>query len=76
MMTEKISREDKIQESCKILREEFLKHGDLYNGFVASILSVLKENSRYAGDGEMEIIAEYGEKILAEDIVKRIIGEE
>ena len=65
-----------VQNACKILREELMKHGDLYDGFVASILSVLKENCRYIGDGETEIIAEYGENYLAEEIVKRIIGEE
>ena len=65
-----------IKEACKILRDELLKHGDLYDGFVESILSVLKENSRYIGDGETEIIAEYGENQLAERILKRIIGEE
>lgn len=65
-----------VKEACKILREELFKHGDLYNGFVSSILSVLKENSRYIGDGETEIVAEYGENQLAEEILKRIIGED
>lgn len=64
-----------VQNACKILRDEILNHGDLYNGFVESILSVLKENSRYIGDGETEIIAEYGENQLADEILKRIIGE-
>ena len=64
-----------VQNACKILREELLNHGDLYDGFVASILSMLKENSRYIGNGEMEIIAEYGDNQLAEEILKRIIGE-
>ena len=52
-----------------------MKHGDLYDGVVSSVLSVIKEKSHYVGDGEMEIIAEYGESYLAEEIVKRIIGE-
>ena len=65
-----------VQNACKILRDELLKHGDLYDGFKASIISVMKENSRYIGDGEMEIIAEYGENQLAEEILKRIIGED
>lgn len=65
-----------VKEACKIMRDELLKHEDLYDGFVASILSMLKENSRYIGDGETEIIAEYGENQLAEEILKRIIGEE
>lgn len=65
-----------VKEACKIMRDELLKHEDLYDRFVASILSMLKENSRYIGDGETEIIAEYGENQLAEEILKRIIGEE
>ena len=65
-----------VKNACKILRDELMKHGDLYNGFVSSILSVLKENSRYIGDGETEIVAEYGENQLAEEILKRIIGED
>ena len=32
-----------VKEACKILREELLKHGDLYDGFVASIYSALKK---------------------------------
>ena len=65
-----------VQNACKILRDELLKHEYLYNGFVSSILSVLKENSRYIGDGETEIVAEFGENRLAEEILKRIIGED
>lgn len=65
-----------VKEAFKILREELFKHGDLYDGFASSILSVLKENSRYIGDGETEIIAEYGENQLAEEILKQIIGED
>ena len=58
-----------------ILRDELLKHGDLYKGFVASVLSVIKPKVRYIGDGETEILAEFGENYLAEEIVKQIIGE-
>ena len=32
-----------VKNACKILRDELMKHGDLYNGFVSSILSVLKK---------------------------------
>lgn len=32
-----------VKEACKILQDELLKHGGLYNGFVASIYSALKE---------------------------------
>lgn len=65
-----------IEDACKILRNELLKHGDLYNGFVASVLGVIKPKARYIGDGETEILVEFGENYLAEEIVKRIIGEE
>ena len=65
-----------VKNACKILRDELMKHEDLYNGFVSSILSVLKENSQYIGDGEMEIVDEYGENQLAEEILKRSIGED
>lgn len=32
-----------IQKACEILREELLKHGDLYKAFSASIYSALKD---------------------------------
>ena len=54
-----------VKEACKILREELLKHGDLYDGFAASILSALKET------GFAEDIRDVAERTL-----KRIIGEE
>lgn len=54
-----------IKESCMILREELLKHGDLYNAFLLSIQSALKE----ASDVE-------GKKEAARIILNRIIGEE
>lgn len=34
-----------VKESCKILRDELLKHGDLYKAFSASIYSALKDIS-------------------------------
>lgn len=60
----------------KILRNELLKQGDLYDGFVASIFSVLKPKEHYIGHGESEIHAEYGAKHLAEEILNQIIGME
>ena len=63
-----------LQEAACIVRDELLKKGDLYDGFVASILSVLMPKEHYAGDGESEIYAEYGAKYLAEEILNRIIG--
>lgn len=51
---------DIIQAVC-VLREELMKHGDLYNGFLASINSVIREG----------ISEDISERILA-----RIIGED
>lgn len=65
-----------ITAATAILRTELMKHGDLYNGYLASILSVLKPKERYIGDGESEIHAEFQVNYLAEEVLKRIIGEE
>lgn len=65
-----------IRAATAILRTELMKHGDLYNGYLASILSVLKPKERYIGDGESEIHAEFQVNCLAEEVLKRIIGEE
>lgn len=54
-----------VQNACKILREELLKHDDLYRAFSASIYSGLKDISE---DVELDEIPEI--------ILKRIIGEE
>ena len=54
-----------VKEACKILRNELLKHGDLYDGFKASIISALKET------GFAEDIRDVADRTL-----KRIIGEE
>lgn len=54
-----------VKEACKILREELLKHGDLYDGFKASIISALKET------GFAEDIRDVADRTLI-----RIIGEE
>lgn len=54
-----------VNEAIKVLRKELLKHGDLYKGFYASILSVFKEMGPCVEEIE-----------LAENILKRIIGEE
>lgn len=56
---------DPVQWACKILLEEFLKHSDLYNAFVCSIESSLKEQYPFQPERE-----------TAEKILKRIIGEE
>lgn len=54
-----------VQNACKILREELLKHGDLYRAFSASIYSALKEIPDETWIGEMPEI-----------ILNRIIGED
>lgn len=65
-----------LQDAVKILNFELHKHGDIYDAFQASILSVLKPKEHYIGDGEFSIEAEEGAYYLAEEILKRIIGEE
>lgn len=51
------------RESIIVIREELLKHGELYDGFLASIVSALNEARPYMG-----------EKKLAELILGRIVG--
>lgn len=58
-----------VKEACKILREELLKHGDLYNGFLSSIESSLKEQKVTGLPFQLE-------SEIADNILKRIIGEE
>ena len=58
-----------VKEACKILREELLKHGDLYNGFLSSIETSLKEQ-------KVTGIPFQPERDIAENILKRIIGED
>lgn len=59
-----------------ILRNELTKHGDLYNGFLASIKSALKNlDYEKRACGGLDISAdEYTE--ISENILKFIIGEE
>ncbi len=54
-----------VSESIYVLRNELLKHGDLYNGFKASIESALKEVP--AGSDPHD---------EADMILRRVIGEE
>lgn len=61
-----------IKESLIITREELLKHGYLYDAFFFSILSAIQEyDYETIGDG-----FEHANKEVAENILKRIIGEE
>lgn len=54
-----------VEEAVKVLRHELLKHGDLYDGFRASISSTLKE-----------IPAGMGLYDVAKKILDGMIGEE
>ena len=54
-----------VENACKILRDELLKHDHLYKAFLASIYSSLKELPK---DVEIDEIPEI--------ILKRIIGED
>ena len=58
---------DSVKEACTILREELMKHGEIYRGFCASIKSALNDSPEavFANDDEM-----------AELIVRRIIGDD
>ena len=57
-----------VKESCKILRDELLKHVDLYNAFVASINSVLMDGIQCEPPNLMER--------KAKQIMDRLIGDE
>lgn len=70
------SHSQTVQQAAITLRDELLKHGDVYDGFLASILSVLKPKEKYIGDGEFVIRTENGANYLTEEILNRIIGEE
>lgn len=53
------------QNACKVLREEIMKHSDLYDGFISSIQTAIEETPNLIKNRE-----------LAERILKRITGEE
>lgn len=55
----------KIIESVITLREELMKHGEVYDGFRASILSAIRESGMCVE-----------EEPLADQILARLIGEE
>ena len=57
-----------VKEACKILRDELLKHEDLYNGFLSSIESALKEQ-------KVTALPFQPKSEIAENILKRITGE-
>lgn len=53
-----------VKNACKILLEELQKHGELYDGFKASIISAINDATNYTPT----------EKV-AERILNRMIGE-
>ena len=57
-----------VQNACKILRDELLKHGDLYIAFLSSIESSLREQ-------KVTAIPFRPESEIAENILKRITRE-
>ena len=59
-----------VKEACKILRDELMKHGDLYRAFELSMYSALKEMPKEIRMGDM-CMNETVNRIL-----KRIIGED
>lgn len=65
-----------IQKACDILRKELLKHGYLYDAFIASMKSALKDlDYERRSSGGLDISPDDYEEI-PEKILKRIIGEE
>lgn len=58
-----------VKESCKIMREELFKHGDLYMAFLASIESSLREQ-------KVTALPFQPENDIADKILHRIIGED
>lgn len=65
-----------VDEAVKVLRNELLKHGDLYNGFLASIQSAIKTlDYEKRASGGLDISEdEYTE--ISKSILKFVIGEE
>ena len=58
-----------FKNACKILRDELLKHGDLYKAFSASIESSLMEQ-------KVTALPFQPESDIADKILQRIIGED
>ena len=58
-----------VKEACKILRDGLLKNVELYNGFISSIESSIKDQRIIPLPGHTE-------KEIAEKILSRIIGED
>lgn len=59
-----------VDEAIKVLRNDLLKHGDLYKGFLASIKSALDDY------GHVSCHFEEKNAEVACEILKRIVGED
>ena len=57
-----------VEDAMKIIRNELVKHGDLYDGFQASVISAIFENSDIT-DSENAVL-------LAKTIIDRVIGDD
>lgn len=62
--------DETINEAVAVVRDELLKHGKLYDGFLASVKSALID---YQKDNRHILNADCG--VLAKEILKRIVGE-
>ena len=60
--------ENQLSEAICIIRNELLKHGDLYNGYFASIKSAINDMKKKK--------SYFSEDDLTEVILSRIIGED
>lgn len=59
---------ENVQDATVILRNELLKHGDLYDAFLASIRSAVEEQfSKPDGASDDELIKSIMDRIIGED---------
>lgn len=68
-----------VTEAVVVLRNELLKHGDLYDGFLASMRSAIQDAEKWHKNDWLE--TSYDQKKenlerLAECMLKRLIGQE
>lgn len=67
-----------VAEAVQVLRNELLKHGDLYDGFLASMRSAIN-NEFWDSRGTVGGMYDVGQEdleVAAELMLKRLIGEE
>lgn len=71
---ETLYSDELIKAATAVLRSELMKHGDLYNGYLASIESALEEKINHAELWENDICIESDK--WAKAVMSRIIGED